>query len=100
MPRLVRRQPLTERIQSYLNPWDFLLWLSESVEAYDWDQLEKDWGLTIGVVVNLVFLVARANSGSSGSEAIDDVFGDNDGLPWLTWFVRDRTLTIPRRLGS
>lgn len=100
MPRLVRRRPLAERIQSYLNPWDFLLWLSESIEGYDCDQLEKDWGLTIGVVINLIFLVARANSGSSGSEAIDDVFGDNDSLPWLTWFVRDRTSSILSKLGS
>ncbi|CEJ53896.1 hypothetical protein PMG11_00231 [Penicillium brasilianum] len=87
MPRLVRRQPLSERIQSYLNPWDFLLWLSESIDGYDWDQLEKEWGLTLGVTLNLIFLVARANSGSSGSEAIDDVFGDDDGLPWLSWFA-------------
>lgn len=94
MPRLVRRQPLAERIQSYLNPWDFLLWLSESIDGYDWDQLEKEWGLTLGVTLNLIFLVARANSGSSGSEAIDDVFGDDDGLPWLSWFVREETSSI------
>ena len=87
MPRLVRRQPLAERIQSFLNPWDFLLWVSESIEGFDWDQVEKDWGLSIGIILNLVFLIARANSGSSGSEAIDDVFGDNDGMPWLSWFV-------------
>ncbi|EPS28161.1 hypothetical protein PDE_03107 [Penicillium oxalicum 114-2] len=86
MPRLVRRQPLAERIQSFLNPWDFLLWVSESIEGFDWDQVEKDWGLSIGIILNLVFLIARANSGSSGSEAIDDVFGDNDGVPWLSWF--------------
>ncbi|KAF3394584.1 hypothetical protein F1880_004842 [Penicillium rolfsii] len=96
MPRLVRRQPLAERISSYLNPWDFLLWLSETIEGYDWDQLEKDWGLTIGVTLNLVFLLARANSRSSGSKAIDDVFGDDDGMPWLSWlaFVVVHTLAL------
>lgn len=88
MPRIVRRRPLAERIQSYLNPWDFLLWLSEEIEGFDWDQTEKDWGLTIGLVINVVFLIARANSRSSGSKAIDDVFGEDEGVPWLSWFVR------------
>ncbi|KAJ5175978.1 uncharacterized protein N7482_001855 [Penicillium canariense] len=87
MPRLVRRRPLAERIQSYLNPWDFLLWVSESIDGHDWDQLEKDWGLPIGIAINLVFLVARANGRSSGSKAIDDVFGDDEGVPWLSWFA-------------
>lgn len=87
MPRLVRRRPLAERISAYLNPWDFLLWVSEVIDAHDWDQMEKDWGLTIGICLNLVFLVARANSGSSGSQAIDDVFGEDGGAPWLSWFV-------------
>ncbi|KAJ5232657.1 hypothetical protein N7468_005613 [Penicillium chermesinum] len=87
MPRLVRRRPLGERIRSYLNPWDFLLWLSEEIEGNDWDQLEKDWGLVIGIALNLIFLVARANSRSSGSQAIDDVFGEEEGIPWLSWLA-------------
>lgn len=87
MPRIIRRQPLVERIKSRLNPLDFLLWLSELIEASDWDQFEKDWGLSLGVALNLVFLVARANSQSSGSKAVDDVFGDDGGAPWLSWFV-------------
>lgn len=89
MPRLVRRRPLTERIRAYLNPWDFLLWLSEEIDANDWDQLEKAWALPIGFLLNLIFLIARANSRSSVSKAIDDVFGEDEGLPWLSWFVRD-----------
>ncbi|KAH2860674.1 hypothetical protein KXV67_000989 [Aspergillus fumigatus] len=87
MPRLVRRQPLAERIRSYLNPLDFLLWLSEEIDANAWDQFEKDWALPLGVVLNLTFLIARANSRSSGTRAIDDVFGDDDGVPWMSWFV-------------
>ncbi|RMJ20790.1 hypothetical protein PHISP_08341, partial [Aspergillus sp. HF37] len=86
MPRLIRRQPLVERIKSRLNPLDILLWLSELIEASDWDQFEKVWGLSLGVALNLVFLVARANSQSSGSKAVDDVFGDDGGAPWLSWF--------------
>ncbi|KAH1745299.1 hypothetical protein KXW40_007814 [Aspergillus fumigatus] len=87
MPRLVRRQPLAERIRSYLNPLDFLLWLSEEIDANAWDQFEKDWALPLGVVLNLTFLIARANSRSSGTRAIDDVFGDDDGVPWMSWFA-------------
>jgi hypothetical protein len=80
---------LAERIQSYLNPLDFLLWLSEEIDANDWDQFEKDWALPLGVVLNVVFLIARANSRSNGSIAIDDVFGDDGGVPWLSWLVGD-----------
>lgn len=87
MPRLVRRRPLAERIRAYLTPWDFLLWVSEEIDGHDWEKMEKNWGLHIGVCLNLVFLVARANSRSSGSKAIDDVFGEDSGLPWLSWFV-------------
>ena len=87
MPRLVRRRPLVERVKSYLNPLDFLLWLSEEIDANDWDQFEKNWSITLGVILNVVFLVARANSQSSGSRAVDDVFGDEEGTPWLSWLV-------------
>ncbi|KAJ5646109.1 hypothetical protein N7490_002481 [Penicillium lividum] len=87
MPRLVRRRPLMERIQAYLNPWDFLLWLSEEIDGNDWDQMEKDWGLTIGVGLNLIFIITRANSRSSGGKAFDDVFGEEEGVPWLSWLA-------------
>ncbi|ODM16587.1 hypothetical protein SI65_08094 [Aspergillus cristatus] len=87
MPRLVRRRPLGERIKSYLNPLDFLLWLSGEIDANDWDQFEKDWALPVGVALNVIFLIARANSRPSGSEAVDDVFGDDGGVPWLSWFA-------------
>ena len=88
MPRLVRRRPLSERIRSHLNPYDFLLWLSEEFEAGDWDQLEKNWALPIGIALNVIFLIARANSRSGGSKAFDDVFGDDDGTSLLGWLVR------------
>ncbi|KAJ6133620.1 Protein of unknown function DUF2418 [Penicillium samsonianum] len=90
MPRLVRRRPLSERILSHLNPYDFLLWLSEEFEGGDWDQLEKTWALPIGIALNVIFLIARANSRSGGSKAFDDVFGDDNGTSlrgWLASFI-------------
>lgn len=89
MPRLVRRQPLADRIKEYLNPLDFLLWLSEELDSGDWDQWQQEWATSIGVAVNLIFLVARANSGgSNGRLRGDDVFGeDSGGSGWLSWFV-------------
>ena len=89
MPRLIRRRPLAERIKSYLNPLDFLLWLSEELDSSDWDQWQRDWAVPIGFGANVVFLIARANSGGgSGRGGGDDVFGDDvGGVGWLSWFV-------------
>ncbi|KAI9855155.1 MAG: hypothetical protein M1830_006482 [Pleopsidium flavum] len=89
MPRLVRRQPLAHRIKAYLNPLDFLLWLSEELDSSDWDQWQKDWAIPIGIGLNVVFLIARANSGGSGGRRRgDDVFGDDGGESgWLSWFA-------------
>jgi hypothetical protein len=87
MPPVVRRQSLLERIQSFLNPLDFLLWLSEELDTNAWDQLEKEWAIPIGVGLNLAFLVARANS-SLGARRYDDVFGEpTTGTGWLGWLV-------------
>lgn len=87
MPRLIRRQTLGQRIQSYLNPADFLLWLSEELDSYGWDQLEKEWAIPIGFVLNLVFLTARANSGGK-SQSYDDVFRDSRReISVLSWSV-------------
>ena len=90
MPRLVRRRPLGERIKSYLNPLDFLLWLSEEIDANDWDQFEKDWALPLGISLNIIFIIARANSRTNSSKAVDDVFGDEGSAPWSSWLVRFR----------
>jgi len=87
-PRLVRRKPLTERIRAYLNPLDFLLWLSEQLDSSDWDQWQKDWANPVGFLLNVVFLIARANSGPSTRRRGDDVFGEDVGnRGWLAWFV-------------
>jgi len=88
MPRLVRRRPLGERIQAYLNPLDFVLWLSEELDSGDWDQWQKYWATPIGLGLNFVFLVARANSGPSTQRG-DDIFGEAEGYTgWLAWLVR------------
>lgn len=83
MPRLVRRKPFGERLRAMLNPMDFLLWLSEEMETRDWDS--KVAGTQLGLGLNFVFLLARANSGSLASD--DDIFSDDAGTGWLTFFV-------------
>ena len=87
-PRLIRRRPLVERIKAYLNPLDFLLWLSEAMDSNDWDQWNKDWANPIGIILNIVFLASRANMAYRTSRLRDDVFGDDTAYtPWMTWFV-------------
>jgi hypothetical protein len=89
MPRLVRRRPLLERLQAYLNPLDFLLWVSEEIETRDWD--DQSFSNPVGAALNFVFLLARANSGPSRSNR-DDVFGDgNTGPGWFSWLVSDHS---------
>ncbi len=93
MPRLIRRAPLWERIKDRLNMFDFLLWLSEQIDANDWEQFHRAYSTTIGVTLNIVFLIARANSGGKAAnrDALDDLFGDDfdDGrIAWLGWLVR------------
>ncbi|KAK1759288.1 hypothetical protein QBC47DRAFT_101858 [Echria macrotheca] len=81
--RLVRRRPLSERIQSMLNPMDFYLWLSEEIQTFDWDS--KIFGTRFGVAANFIFLLSRANSG--GRPAVDDVFGDAPTSSWVAVVV-------------
>lgn len=84
MPRLVRRQTLTQRITAAINPCDFLLWLSEEIETRELDSIAA--GNQVGVVANFLFLLARANLGPSNS-ADDDVFGDGSGRAWVSYLV-------------
>ncbi|KIW66887.1 hypothetical protein PV04_06176 [Phialophora macrospora] len=86
MPKFVRRQSLAERLKGQLNPYDFLLWLSEELEANGWDQLEKEWATPIGLTLNLIFIIARANT-KQKSTGYDDVFGDIPGVAWTTWLA-------------
>ncbi|ETN47205.1 uncharacterized protein HMPREF1541_01396 [Cyphellophora europaea CBS 101466] len=86
MPKFVRRQPLTDRIAAYLNPYDFLLWLSEEIESRGYDQLEKEWAIPVGFTFNLILLIARANT-SVRSSSYDDVFGDGNSFGWRSWLA-------------
>ena len=88
--RLVRRRPLAERIADYLHPGDFLLWLSEELNSNDWDEFADDWALVMGIAANVLFMIARANSGrgSSGGADGDGVFmDDRRGSGWGKWLV-------------
>lgn len=86
MPKFVRRQPLIERIKAYLDPADWLLYISEELDTSGWDQLEKEWAIPIGIALNLVFLIARSNQHKQSS-AYDDVFGEVKGTGWFAWLV-------------
>lgn len=91
MPRLVRRAPLSERIKAYLDPYDFLLWLSEELNDDTYDEWFKDWATSVGVGLNIVFILARGASKPGASRGGDDVFGDADersGRGWFSWLVR------------
>lgn len=72
---------------SALNPMDFMLWLSEELETRDWDSASV--GTRLGLGLNFVFLLARANS--TGSSRKDDVFSDDAGSGWLSFFVSANT---------
>lgn len=91
MPRLVRKAPLSERIKAYLDPYDFLLWVSEELHESAVDDALKEWAVPIGGFANLIILIARANSQRGRSSGSDSVFGEYDGRGgsnWLSWFVR------------
>lgn len=90
MPRLVRQAPLSERIKAYLDPYDFLLWLSEELNDDAYDEWLKDWATPIGIGLNLIFILARGASKAGTPRGNQDVFGDIDdggGSGWFTWFV-------------
>ncbi|KAI1358645.1 hypothetical protein F5Y08DRAFT_109959 [Xylaria arbuscula] len=84
MPRLVRKRSFMERLKTMLNPMDFLLWLSEEIETHDWSS--KTVGTQLGLAMNFVFLIARANSG--GTRVTDPVFEDgSSGSGWIAYLV-------------
>jgi len=94
--RLVRRTPFISRLKAYLNPWDFLLWASEELNGNDWDDFYRQWATPIGILFNVVFMAARANSSGTKRGRGDDVFGDfheRSGSGWLIWFVGLNGLT-------
>lgn len=85
--RLVRKAPLMERISAYCNVQDWLLWLSEELNTSDWEDFAKDYALMIGLVFNLVYIVAQANT-TDYSRSDDILLGDTSGPGWFTWSCR------------
>lgn len=64
---------------------DFLLWLSEELETRDWDS--KLVGTQLGLAMNILFLLARANAGLTSSPSDDDIFGDETRTGWFSYVV-------------
>ncbi|KAF2261267.1 hypothetical protein CC78DRAFT_522098 [Lojkania enalia] len=89
MPRLVRKAPLSERIKAYLDPMDWLMWASEELNSNDWEEFANSYANGMGLGMNVLFMIAKANAGKSSSDQKDDVFGDSkrSGSGWLKWFM-------------
>lgn len=87
MPRLVRRAPLAERIKAYLDPSDWLIWISEELNSNDWEEFAQSYALYIGFASNILFVVAQANSGASSNYDDDGVFREISGPGWIKWFM-------------
>jgi hypothetical protein len=87
MPRLVRRAPLSERIKAYLDPSDWLIWISEELNSSDWEDFASQYALYIGFSANIAFVIAQANSGASSSYDSDNVFKEVSGPGWFKWFA-------------
>jgi len=72
--RLVRRQSMTERLLTLINPFDFFLALSIWLESHDWDNLQNTIKNPLGLALNILCLISRANSnGSSRRRSAEDV---------------------------
>lgn len=99
--RLVRRRPLTERIKAYLDPWDYLLWLSEEIETRNFGS--KSLGTQLGLALNFIFILARVYGSSSTGGDDDDIFSDSASTGtsgWLAYFVSSWTALALRLMSS
>jgi hypothetical protein len=94
MPRLVRRAPLSERIKAYIDPSDWLIWISEELNSSDWDEFASSYALYIGFGANLLFILAQANSGASTSSDDDGVFREVSGPGWIKWMMNLLVLVL------
>jgi hypothetical protein len=94
MPRLVRRAPLSERIQAYLDPSDWLIWISEELNSNDWEDFAQAYSHYIGFGANLLFVIAQANSGASTRHNQDSVFREVSGPGWMKWFMNALVLVL------
>jgi hypothetical protein len=87
MPRLVRRAPLSERIKAYIDPSDWLIWISEELNSSDWEDFASAYAPYIGFGANIAFVIAQANSGAPTSYHRDNVFKEVSGPGWMKWFA-------------
>ncbi|KAF2846512.1 hypothetical protein T440DRAFT_471777 [Plenodomus tracheiphilus IPT5] len=94
MPRLVRRAPVSERIKAYIDPSDWVIWISEELNSSDWDEFASSYSLYLGFGANLLFILAQANSGASSISEDDGVFNTVQGPGWLKWFANLLVLAL------
>jgi hypothetical protein len=94
MPRLVRRAPLAERIKAYIDPSDWLIWISEELNSNDWDEFAQSYAVSLGFAANLLFVIAQANSGASTAYDDDGVFREVSGPGWVKWFMNLLVLVL------
>ena len=99
--RLVRRQSLAERLLSPINPFDLFLALSIWLESHDWDNLQNTIKNPLGLALNVLCLISRANSNGGSRRSAEDVLrrpmggypggiGSSGGAGWgsgLSYFV-------------
>jgi hypothetical protein len=87
MPRLVRRAPLSERIKAYMDPSDWLIWVSEELNTNDWEDFAQSYAVYLGFGANILFVIAQANSGAATTYDRDSVFREVSGPGWMKWFM-------------
>jgi hypothetical protein len=76
--KVVRRAPLAQRVQSWFNISDLSLWLLEELNSRDWEEFDKRWSTPLGLTLNIIFIILRANSTPTSNG--DDIFEDNNGV--------------------
>lgn len=96
MPPVVRRAPLLERINSLINPVDFIIWLLEECHDEALDESLREWTVPIALSMNLLAMVSRAYS---QREMSSDLFDDTEAPGMgrrLSWLVSRATCDVSR----
>lgn len=96
MPPVVRRAPLLERISSFINPVDFMIWLLEECHDEALDESLREWTVPIALSMNLLAMVSRAYS---QREMSSDLFDDTEAPGMgrrLSWLVSRATCDVSR----
>ncbi|KAF2725937.1 hypothetical protein K431DRAFT_259789 [Polychaeton citri CBS 116435] len=92
--RFVRRAPLADRIKALLDPYDFLLWLSEELNDDTLDEWLNDWATPVGVGLNFLFVLARGASQPTDPRGADEVFGDIEDRKGSGWYSGIATFLV------